>query len=91
MPDFVVERYRSTSDTDSLRALADRIAAGARRETAGGASVRYVRTIFLPEDETCLHLFEADSEEDVRSVARRACIEIDRLVVVEQVEAGETG
>jgi hypothetical protein len=85
MPNFVVERYRSRSDSESLRTIADRLVAGARQATPDGASVRYVHTIFLPDDETCLHLFEAESEADVRSVARRACIEIDRLVVVEQV------
>jgi hypothetical protein len=91
MPNFVVERYRSRSDPDSLRAVAERLAAGARRETPQGVSVRHVHTIFLPEDETCLHLFEADSEAEVRAVARRACIEIDRLVAVEHVEPCEIG
>jgi hypothetical protein len=26
-------------------------------------SVRYLRTMFLPEDELCFHLFEADSSD----------------------------
>jgi hypothetical protein len=30
----------------------------------------------LPGDETCLHLFEAGSEADVRAVARRAGIDV---------------
>src|ERR1044072_8102866 len=90
MPNFVVERYRSRSDSEGLRAIAERLAAGARLASPG-ASVRYVHTIFLPEDETCLHLFEADSEADVRAVARRACIEIDRLAGGEHVETREPG
>jgi hypothetical protein len=89
MPNFMVERYRSRSDSDSLRGIAERLAAGARLASPG-ASVRYVHTIFLPEDETCLHLFEAESEADVRAVARRACIEVDRLVAVEHVEPPES-
>ena len=85
MPNFVVERYRSSSDPDSLRAVAARLAAGARRMSPEGTPVRYVSTIFLPGDETCLHVFEADSEADVLAVTRRAGIEIDRIVPAEQV------
>ena len=89
MPNYVVERYRPSSDPDSLRAVADRLTAGAREASLDGASVRYVDTIFLPGDETCLHLFEADSEADVRAVARRAGIEVDRVVQAEQIEPRE--
>jgi hypothetical protein len=91
MPSYVVERYRSRSDPDSLRAVADRLAAGARDAGPRGTSVRYVHTIFLPDDETCLHLFEADSEADVRAVARRAGLDVDRVVPAEKVEPPETG
>jgi len=90
MPNYVVERYRSRSDPDSLRAMADRLAAGARSEARHG-HVRYVHTIFVPEDETCLHLFEADSEAYVWAVARRAGLDVDRVLRAEQVEPGEVG
>ena len=75
MPNFVVERYRSSSDPDSLRAVADRLIAGARQASLDGASVRHIDTIFLPGDETCLHVFQADSEADVLAVTRQAGIE----------------
>lgn len=88
MPNFVVERYRPSSDPDSLWAVADRLTAGARQASLDGVSVRYVDTIFLPGDETCLHLFEADTEAEVRAVARQAGIEIDRIVPAEQIEPG---
>jgi hypothetical protein len=42
-------------------------------------------TIFLPVDEICLHVFEADSDADVRAVARRAGIDADRIVPAERV------
>jgi hypothetical protein len=90
MPNYVVERYRSRSDPDSLRAMADRLAAGARSEASHG-HIRYVHTIFVPEDETCLHLFEADSEAEVRAVARQAGIDIDRIVPAEQIGPSEAG
>ena len=37
-----------------------------------GEPVRYVRTTFLPDDETCFHVFVADSAETVDKVCRRA-------------------
>ena len=91
MPNFVVERYRPSSDPDSLRSLADRLTAGARQVSTDGGSVRYVDTIFLPGDETCLHLFAADSEADVRAATRQAGIEVDRIVPAEQIEPREVG
>ena len=91
MPNFVVERYRSSSDPDSLRAVADRLTAGARHTDPDGTPVRYVSTIFLPGDETCLHVFEADSEADVLAVTRQAGIEVDRIVPAEQIESRKVG
>jgi hypothetical protein len=88
---YVVERYRSRSDPDSLQAVADRLATGALHVSHRGISVRYVDTIFLPGDETCLHMFEADSAADVRAVLRLAGIEVDRVVPAEQIESREIG
>jgi hypothetical protein len=39
-----------------------------------------VRTTFLPEDETCFHVFEAVSEDAVAEVFRRAGIGSGRIV-----------
>ena len=91
MPNFVVERYRPASDPDSLSAVADRLTAGARQVSLDGTSERYLETIFLPGDETCLHLFEADSEANVRAAARQAGVEVDRIVHAEQIEPREVG
>jgi hypothetical protein len=91
MPNYVVERYRPSSDRDSLLAVADRLAAGARQASLGGVPVRYVDTIFLPSDETCLHVFEAGSEADVLAVTRQAGIEVDRVVPAEQIESRKAG
>ena len=91
MPSYVAELYRPNSDAESLRSSADRLAATARQLSEEGASVRYVDTIFLPSDETCLHLFEAGSEADVRALARRAGIDVDRVVPFEQIEPRDAG
>ena len=91
MPNYVVERYRSKSDPDSLHAVADRLSDGARHVSQEGVSVRYVDTIFLPGDEICLHAFEADSAADVQAVLRLAGIEVDRIVPAERIESREIG
>ena len=53
--------------------------------------MRFVETIFLPNDETCLHAFEADSAAEVRAVIRLAGIDVDRIVPAEQIESREIG
>jgi len=85
MPNYLVELYRPDSDADSLRGSTDRLTATARELSREGIPVRHLDTIFLPTDETCLHLFEADSEDDVRALAHRAGIDVDRIVRAEQV------
>jgi hypothetical protein len=42
--------------------------------------VRYLRTTFLPEDETCFHVFDASSAQDVGEVSRRAGFGTARIV-----------
>jgi len=39
-----------------------------------------VRSTFLPEDEVCLHVFEAPSLQAAGEVSRRAAIAYDRIV-----------
>ena len=67
MPNFVVERYRSSSDPTASGGGGQAHGRCPGRKP-GGTHVRYVSTIFLPGDETCLYLFEADSEADVLAV-----------------------
>jgi len=66
MPEYVVE----LADPDS--ALLARL--------GDGTAVRYLRSILIPGDETCLHLVEADSPEPVAEAFERAGLEADRIV-----------
>jgi hypothetical protein len=54
--------------------------AAAEELANAGVAVRYVRTTFLPDDETCFHVFEATSEEAVGEVCRRAGIGSGRII-----------
>ena len=48
--------------------------------TRDGTHVQLLRSIFLPEDETCLYLFEGTSREAVREVATRSGLQVERVV-----------
>jgi hypothetical protein len=47
--------------------------------TREGTAVRFVRSVFVPEDETCFCLYEAGSVDVVREAARRAALAFDRV------------
>jgi hypothetical protein len=66
-----------------LAASKARRAAG---EVAGdGRGVRYLRTIGVPGDELCLHVFEAESAAALEEVGRRAGTPFDRVVEANDV------
>ena len=41
--------------------------------------MRFVRSVFIPEDETCLCVYAAASAKDVREAARRAGLQVGRV------------
>lgn len=78
---FLVERYLKAGDGlgDAARALRR----CGRELTREGRPVRYVRSIFLPGDETCLDLYVASSAEAVGEATKRAGVSYDRIVAYE--------
>jgi hypothetical protein len=76
MPEYLVELY-SVGDPDraALARLGD------------ASSVRYVRSILIPGDETCLHLVVADSAAQVAAAFELAGLEADRIVEAVGVQA----
>lgn len=58
----------------------DDLEARCRAAADGIDGVRYVRSILVPEDETCFHLFEGPSEEEVRKVGALAGLAPLRVV-----------
>ena len=46
-----------------------------------GIPVRFVRSVFVPEDETCFYLYEAASVDAVREAARRAALPVEAVAV----------
>src|SRR5439155_27013078 len=60
MPNYLVESYLADSP-----AAVEQSRQRAVRTAELGQGVRYVRTTFLPDDETVLHVFEAPSPEAI--------------------------
>jgi Protein of unknown function (DUF4242) len=80
MPSYLVEAYVPRSQAHDARAIGRRACVVAERLSREGTQVRYIRTTFVPDDETCFHFFEASSEEAVDEVCRRAGIGSARIV-----------
>jgi hypothetical protein len=59
---------------------ADRARLAAEALSLEGWRVRHLHTTFVPEDELCLHVFEAASAEAVNEAMRRAALAADRIV-----------
>jgi hypothetical protein len=81
VPSYLVEVYMPRSHAQQARAAGRRARATAEELSRAGRPVRYVRTTFLPRDETCFHLFEAPSAEPVEEVSRRAQLGAARIVL----------
>lgn len=69
MRQYLVEIYSAEgADRAALDGLAD------------DSGVRYLRSIVIPDDQTCLHLVLAESVEDVESAFARVGLPTDRVV-----------
>ena len=86
MTTFVVETYLSRDAAGEPDRTINRSLAAAAELGAAGQAIRYLRAIFIPEDETCLLLFEADAAEVVRAAASRAGLDPDRVVEADLVD-----
>lgn len=87
MGTYLVEAYLARPRDAELAQAARRAQTAAEELTRQGLSVRYLRTLFLPEDETCFHLYEAATADDVREAGRRAGIVFERLVDAVEISA----
>ena len=72
MATYLVECYLPRPRARAVPDAARRVGLAAERLSSDGVAVRYLRMTFLPEDETCFHLLEAESSDAVEEVGRRA-------------------
>jgi uncharacterized protein DUF4242 len=79
MTEYLLELYVARADADVVERGAERVRRAAEEHTREGTPIRYLRSIFVPEDETCFLIFEAASADAVREVARRASLSFEHV------------
>lgn len=79
MPEYLVETYAARDAADSVAHAARRARRATEDMTREGTAVRFVRSLFVPEDETCFFLYEAETIDVVRTAAALAELEFDRV------------
>jgi Nickel responsive protein SCO4226-like len=79
MAEFLVELYVAREDSAAVESGAERVRAAAEQLADEGEVIRYVRVIFVPEDETCFFLYEAKSADAVCEAALRAGLSSVRI------------
>jgi hypothetical protein len=77
---YLVETYVPGAHATDARSAGGRARAAARKLSREGIAVRYVRTTLVPGDETCFHVFEADSRDAVAEACRLAGLDTPRIV-----------
>jgi len=76
--EFLVEVY-ATREAATAVPGSEEVAAAAEQLTREGRHVQLVRSIFVPEDETCFYIFQAQAGDDVREAATRAGLRFDHV------------
>jgi hypothetical protein len=77
---FLVESYLPVAGDEDRAEVVARARAAADELARERAPLRYLDCIFVPEDEMCLLLYEADSPELARAASLRAGIECERVL-----------
>jgi hypothetical protein len=79
MAGYVVEVYVSRLHASVLDDMSARARRAAEELTRTGTPVVYMRSVFLPEDETCFHFFEAPSREAIRETCSHLGLTFERI------------
>jgi len=82
MQEYLLEFYVSRGDAAAAAGDGESARAAAEELTRRGTAVQYCRSIFVPAEETCFVLFEAESEEAVRDAAALAKLPAGRISAV---------
>jgi hypothetical protein len=76
---YLVELIRPESGFDDVQAVTARSRAACVELTRSGTPVRFLRSIFVPEDGSCFFLFQAPTPDAVREAAALAQLGIERV------------
>ncbi|HEX5148385.1 MAG TPA: nickel-binding protein [Candidatus Limnocylindrales bacterium] len=89
MTEFLVECFASRSDAAAVADGSEAARQAAEVMVGEGTDVRFLRPIFVPDDETCFYLYEASSAQAVREAATRAGLVFDRVAEAAVITRGE--
>lgn len=76
---FLVEAYCSAEELAAGRARLHNLGDATRNLGVGTLPVRLLHAVFVPDDETCLYVFEATSAEAVLEATDRIGLRFERL------------
>ena len=77
---YMVERELPGVSMEQLAAAQQAAIETGQQFTAEGKNVRYIRTTFVPDEASCMCLFEADNADLVKEVNEAAQIPFTRIV-----------
>jgi Protein of unknown function (DUF4242) len=77
---YMVERDLKGITMDQLGAAQKKAIETGKELTAKGTPVRYLRSVFVPDESRCMCLFEASSPEAVKNLNDTAKIPYSRVV-----------
>ena len=87
---YLVELYVPRRAQATLGDAADRARRASEQLTNEGKHVRYLSTIFIPQDEICFHLYEAQAADLVDEASLLAQIAYERIVPAVCVDRGNS-
>ena len=79
MGTFLVEGYLAAGTTERLLEFRNAAARASQEMAGAGVCVVYLSSVFLPDDQTCLGLFQAADRQHVSDACQRAGIPCDRI------------
>ena len=79
MREFLAEQYVAAAGLELAAERAGVAREAAEQLTREGMAVHFVRSIFIPADETCLHLYRAESIDAVRAATALASLAVERI------------
>ena len=85
MPVYMVDRNLPGITKEQLAGAQKAAIETSRTFTAQGKDVRYIRSMFLPEEARCMCLFEAPNPQLVREVNDAAKLPYTRVVEAEDL------
>ena len=91
MPTFMVERYVPAVDADAFAEAVHRSASAAAALTGQGVPVRYLGSVYVPDEECSFCCFEARDADAVEEANRRAGLpfwRVVRAVFIERLSEG---